>query len=257
MGAFSVLSMMDVARPVLHWCHSAILFRARIITSFIMNSNIQYKLCNYYTQYPNSSPPASQNHEIVNNFLEASTTFTRAVIFYKWCEEKQRSILVFSSPTTSTTTTSSSHGTSNWFTWPPPPPGPLPRAPLTLELCHHLQLDRNWWPLLPQTRSWNSPGRFLKYFNLSKLSDGKFWWNCLLLLSPSMKLQEDCWLTERLRDLNSKLKSLCQLKGEGEMSRMELTGTDSSTNDDNKLPELPWTHLYFYFPVQSCSPVEY
>ena len=41
------------------------------------------------------------------------------------------------------------------------------------------------------------------------------------------------------RELNSKLKSLCQFKGEGEMSRMELTGIDSSINDDNKLPELP------------------
>ena len=42
-----------------------------------------------------------------------------------------------------------------------------------------------------------------------------------------------------LRELNPKLKSLCHFKGEGEMSRMELTGIDSSINDDDKLPELP------------------
>ena len=56
-----------------------------------------------------------------------------------------------------------------------------------------------------------------------------------------MKLQEDCWLLQAAagwRELNSKLKSLCQFKGEGDMSGMELTDIDSSINYDNKLPEL-------------------
>ena len=99
MGAFSVLSMMDVARPVLHWCHS-LHGQNNYVLHYKLNTEQIHPISNtnYYTQYPNSPPPASQNHEIVNNFLEASTTFTRAVIFYKWCEEKQRSILVFSSP---------------------------------------------------------------------------------------------------------------------------------------------------------------
>ena len=156
---------------------------------------------------------------------------------------------------------SSSSSSTSWLPCPPSPQTlplfpPCPFSPensvITGNLIGTAGLSSlKLWTGVVQVSSWNiSPrqnsrtensGEIVCYFSASA-------WNC--------KRTADCRQVD-WRELNSKFQSLCQFKGEGEMARMELTDIDSSINDDNKLLELPWTHLYFYFTGQSWNPLEY